>query len=92
MPGELVELDEGALVEEQLYPLPCGLAALGVLLLDGLGRAGVDRLVEPAVEVLELARGGVDVDVVGNVGANDRLRRAGICWTQLASSLPRRPI
>ena len=74
VPGQLVELDEGALVEEDLDPLPGGLAALGVLLLDRLGRAGVHRLVEPAVEVLQLARGGVGVDVLGDVGAF-----AGVC-------------
>ena len=36
VPGQLVELDEGALVEEQLDALAGGLAALGVLLLDRL--------------------------------------------------------
>ena len=73
VPGQLVELDEGALVEEHLDPLAGGLAALGVLLLDRLGRAGVHRLVEPPVEVGQLARGGVDVDVLGDVGALARL-------------------
>src|SRR4029078_4770077 len=33
VPGELVELDEGAFVEEELDPLACGLLALRVLLL-----------------------------------------------------------
>ena len=74
MPGELVELDERALVEEQLDPLAGGLAALGVLLLDRLGRAGVHGLVEAALEVGELAGGGVDVDVLGDVGAFAGLR------------------
>ena len=69
MPGQLVELDERALVEELLDPLAGGLAALGVLLLDRLRRAGVHGLVEAAVEVGELARGRVGVDVVGDVGA-----------------------
>ena len=69
VPGQLVELDEGALVEEHLDPLAGGLPALGVLLLDGLGGARVHGLVEPAVEVGELAGGRVDVDVVGDLGA-----------------------
>ena len=69
VPGQLVELDERALVEEQLDPLAGGLAALGVLLLDRLRRAGVHRLVEPPVEVGQLARGGVGVDVLGDVRA-----------------------
>ena len=74
VPGELVELDEGALVEEQLDALAGGLAALRVLLLDRLGRARVDRLVEPALEVGELARGGVDV-----AGRRRRRSLAGLC-------------
>jgi hypothetical protein len=65
---QLVELDERALVEEHLDPLARRAAALGVLLLDRLGRPGVHRLVEAPVEVGELAGGGVDVDVVGDVG------------------------
>ena len=63
VPGQLVELDERALVEEQLDPLAGGLAALGVLLLDRLRRAGVDGLVEASVQVGELAGRGVEVDV-----------------------------
>ncbi len=62
VPGQLVELDEGALVEEQRDPLARGLAALGVLLLDRLRRPGVHGLVEPPVEVGQLAGRGVDVD------------------------------
>ena len=62
VPGQLVELHERALVEEQRDPLARGLAALGVLLLDRLGRPGVHGLVEPTVEVGQLAGGGVDVD------------------------------
>ena len=73
VPGQLVELDEGALVEEQLDALAGGLAALGVLLLDRLRAARVHRLVEATVQVRQLARGGVDVDVVGDVGALARL-------------------
>ena len=73
VPGQLVELDEGALVEELLDPLAGGLAALGVLLLDRLRGAGVDGLVEAAVQVGELAGGRVDVDVLGDVGAFARV-------------------
>ena len=43
----------------------------------------MDRLVESALEVLELARRGVDVDVVGNVGA---LAGAGLCAHPCQSS------
>src|SRR4051794_8855750 len=72
--GELVELDERALVEEQLDALPGGLAPLGVLLLDGLRGARVHRLVEASVEICQLARGRVQVDVVRDVGAFAGLR------------------
>ena len=69
VPGELVELDEGALVEELLDALAGGHLALGVLLLDRLGRARVDGLVDAPVEVGQLALGRVDVDVLGDLGA-----------------------
>ena len=69
VPGQLVELHERALVEQHLDPLAGGLASLGVLLLDRLRRPGVHGLVEPALEVRHLAGRGVDVDVVGNLGA-----------------------
>ena len=89
VPGQLVELDEGALVEEHLDPLAGGLAALGVLLLDRLRRAGVHRLVEAAVEVGQLARGGVGVDVLGDVRAFAGLRAHA--WQASARDLgPRR--
>ena len=61
VPGELVQLDEGALVEQQFDPLTGGQLALGVLLLDRACGAGVRRLVDAALQVRELARGGVDV-------------------------------
>ena len=67
VPGELVELDERALVEQRLDPLAGGHLARGVLLLDGALGAGVDGLLYAALEVGELAGGGVDVDVVGDV-------------------------
>ena len=63
MPGELVELDEGALVEQQLDALAGGLLAPRVLLLDRARRPGVHRLVGPALQVRQLAGGGVDVDL-----------------------------
>ena len=68
MPRQLVELHEGALVEEHLDPLTSGPPALGVLLLDGLGGAGVHGLVEAVVEVGQLAGGRVDVGGVGALG------------------------
>ncbi len=69
VPGQLVELDERALVEELLDSLAGGLAALGVLLLDRLGRARVHSFVEASLQVGQLAGRGVDVDVRGDVGA-----------------------
>src|SRR6476659_2748696 len=69
VPRELVELDERALVEEQLDALAGGLATLRVLLLDGLRGPGVDGLFEAPVQVRQLARRRVGVDVPGNVGA-----------------------
>ena len=64
VPGELVQLDERALVEQQFDPLTGRQLALGVLLLDGARGAGVRRLVDTALQVRELARGGVDVDLL----------------------------
>ncbi len=61
VPGELVELDEGVLVQQLHDALAGRQLALGVLLLDRLGGAGVHRLVDPAPEVGELAGGGVRV-------------------------------
>ena len=75
VPGERVELDEGALVEQHLDALAGGLLALGVLLLDRPRRAGVDGLVVAAVQVGELAGGGVRVgDWRGSVSAACRQR------------------
>ncbi len=69
MPCQLVELDEAALVEEHLDALAGGLASLGVLLLDRLRRSGVDGLVQPSVQVGELARRRVEIDVLRDFGA-----------------------
>ena len=74
MPGELVQLHERAFVEEQLDALAGSLLALGMLLLHGFGRARVDGLVDTAVEIGQLAGRGMDVDVVGDLGA-----LAGLC-------------
>ena len=63
VPCQLVELDERALVEEHLDPLAGGPAALGVLLLDRLGRPGVHGLVEATLQIGQLARSRVDVHV-----------------------------
>ena len=62
VPGELVELDERALVEERLDPLAGGLAALLVLLLPGLLVGDVHRLVELVLLLGQLAGRGVDVE------------------------------
>ena len=62
VPGQLVQLDERARVEQHLDPLAGGLLAPGVLLLDRPRRAGVHRLVDAPLQVGELAGGGVDVD------------------------------
>ena len=61
VPGQLVELDEGAVVEQFQDPLAGGHLAPGVLLLDGARRPGVDGLVQAALQVGELARRRVDI-------------------------------
>ena len=58
---ELVEFDEGAVVEQLLDALARGLLALGVLLLDRRLAAGRHGLVVAALEVGELARRRVQV-------------------------------
>ena len=61
VPGELVELDERALVEQHADPLPGGHLAPVVLLGHRPLRAGVHGLVPPSLQVGELARGGVRI-------------------------------
>ena len=56
VPGQLVELGERALVEQQGDPLPGGQLALGVLLLDRRGRPRVHRLVPAPLQVSDLPR------------------------------------
>src|SRR5690606_31078486 len=77
--GELVQLHERARVEQHRDPLPGRLLAPGVLLLHRPGGAGVDRLLDPAVQVGDLARGGADVGPagVGRGHAGIRLGHAG---------------
>src|SRR5690606_14580250 len=70
VPGELVELDEGPLIEQEGEPLPGGHLALGVLLLHRSLGAGVQRLLKAALKILDLAGGRVDVDLLGAFGAH----------------------
>ena len=72
VPRQLVHLDERVLVEQRVDPLAGGHLALGVLLLDRARRAGVDGLVVATVQVGEPAGGGVEVDVLGHLGAAGR--------------------
>ena len=57
--GQLVELDEGALVEQVLDPLPGRQLALGVLAFDGPLRAGVEGLLLALGQLLEALVHGV---------------------------------
>jgi hypothetical protein len=68
VPGQLVHLDERALVEQRVDPLPGGHLALGVLLLHRARRARVHGLVVAPHQVGELAGRGVDVDVLRDLG------------------------
>ena len=90
VPGQLVHLDEAALVEQHLDPLAGSLLALGVLLLDHAGRTRVHGLVVAPVQVGELAGRRVDVDelfVVGH-GPQPSARRLptvdGTAWGDLS--------
>src|SRR5690606_17664030 len=94
VPGQLVDLDERALVEEQVDPLASGLLAPGVLLLDGPGRSGVDRLVEPELEIGQLAGRGVDVRLLlgirrGRGFTHGRQAYSGAGTGRPATSAPR---
>ena len=64
VPGQRVELDERALVEQREDALAGGQLALGVDLLDRRLADRVQRLFGPLAQVGQLARGGVDVDLV----------------------------
>jgi hypothetical protein len=61
VPGELVEFDERSLIKQRVYPLARRLLSARMLLLDRTRRPGVDGLVVTALEIGELARGGVRV-------------------------------
>src|SRR5690606_33873920 len=63
VPGQPVDLDERALVEEHVDALPRRLLAPGVLFLHCARRAGVHRLLDPPIQVGELPSGGLQVDV-----------------------------
>lgn len=63
VPGELVELHEGVLVEEQFDPLAGRQLALGVLFFHRALGAGVRRLIDTALQVRELSRGRMNVDL-----------------------------
>ena len=71
-----VELEEAALVEEQVDALAGGLAAAGVLALDGALGAGVDDVFLPAVPVGQLPGRGVDVGFVRGLSRPRRARAA----------------
>ena len=64
MPGQRVEFDEGVLVQQRQDALAGGQLALGVHLLDRRLADRVQRLFGPPAQVGQLARGGVDVDLV----------------------------
>ena len=64
VPGQRVELDERPLVEQGIDALARGQLALGVHLVDRGLADRVQRLLGPLAQFGELARGGVDVDVV----------------------------
>jgi hypothetical protein len=61
VPGQLVELGEGALVEQQRDPLAGGQPPPGVLLFHRHGRPRVHRLMPAPLKVSELARRGVRI-------------------------------
>src|SRR6476619_4531155 len=96
VPGPLVELDEGFLVEELEDPLAGRLLALAVLRLDGSLGARVDGLLEAPLEVGHLARRRVDVDVVGHVRALSGRGRGcfahGVVRLQFARGVTAAPI
>ena len=81
VPGELVELDEGALVQQHGDPLPGGLLAPGVLLGHRPLRAGVHRLVVAGLQLGQLAGGAV------RIGST----RVGVAAGPAPRRLPRPP-
>ena len=61
VPGQLVELGEGARVEQPVDPLARGHLALGMLAFHGPRRAGVNGLVPALLQDGDLAGGGVRI-------------------------------
>jgi alkanesulfonate monooxygenase SsuD/methylene tetrahydromethanopterin reductase-like flavin-dependent oxidoreductase (luciferase family) len=59
--GEFVQLDERTFVQQRVDALTGRLLAAGVLLLDGAGRARMDRLVVTPFQIGELAGGGMRI-------------------------------
>ncbi|GAA3221030.1 hypothetical protein GCM10020256_27590 [Streptomyces thermocoprophilus] len=86
MPGELVQFDEGPLVQQQVDPLTRRQLALGVLLFHGAGGAGVCRLLDAALEIRELARGRMNVDLfrLGHRDAAPCLLKRGDGYSSVA--------
>jgi hypothetical protein len=87
--GEAVELDEGALVDEEIDALACGELALLVLRGDALGAAAGQREGAHALQALERGlgvrgrhRGGRGLGIGGlsvrHVRRNGKPRRAGL--------------
>ena len=68
VPGQRVEFDERSLVQQGVDALARGQLALGVHLVDGGFTDRVQRLLGPLAQFGELARGGVDVDIVFGFG------------------------
>ena len=62
--GQRVEFDERPLVQQRVDALPGGELAPGVHFLHGGLADGVQRLFGPQLQIRQLARGGVDVDLV----------------------------
>jgi hypothetical protein len=61
VPGERVELDERALVEQRQHPLPGRHLALGVLLLHRRGGPRVHGLRATKLQISDLSGGGVNI-------------------------------
>ena len=77
VPGQLVELGERALIEQQLDPFPRGQLASLVLLGHRLLRAGVHGRLPPPLQIGDLARGGMRGG--GGFGGAGRLGRGLVC-------------
>ncbi len=92
VPGQLVELGEGARVEQQVDPLAGGQLALGVLLLDRRERARVHGLVPSALQIRDLPRSRVRVRQVDrrrvscSHGGKVNLAAVGVITWRLLSS------